>query len=94
MQVADIDAAKGRVATSHSLGIVHRGRDEIVDIQVLDVEGLAHLRTPRAQKAENLLAILDGIELSFDAIRRSRDLTERERGRKYLDEKSVHENAS
>ncbi len=94
MQVANVDDAEGCVATGYSLGIIHRGRDEIVDIEVLDVEGLAHLRAARAQKADNLLAILDGIELSLDAIRAGCDLTKRQSGRKDLNEESVHENAS
>ena len=48
----------------------------------------------RAIGADNLLAVLDGIELGLDAIRGGRDLTERKRGRKDLDEKDVHETAS
>jgi hypothetical protein len=91
MQVADVDAAERRVATRDSVRIVHRGRDEIVDVQVLDVERLTHLSATGAQQADNLLAILDRVELRLDAIRRCRDLTERKRGREYLDEESVHE---
>jgi len=47
-------AAEGRKAPA-TASDRHRGCDEIVDIEVLDVEGLAHLRATRAQQADNLL---------------------------------------
>src|SRR5215510_1171314 len=71
-----VDAAEGCVTAGHGVRIVHRCGDQIVDVEVLDVEGLAHLCAASAQEAHNLLTILNGVELGLDPIRHSRDLTE------------------
>jgi hypothetical protein len=50
MQVLDVDPLEGGVAAGNRLWIVHGGGDEVVDVEIFDVEGLAHLRTARAQE--------------------------------------------
>src|SRR5262249_43960712 len=59
-------------------------------VDVLDVECLAHVRAARAQKRCHLLLILGAVEACFHRIRRGRDLTERQRGRKDFDQDRFH----
>ena len=48
-QIGKIDAAE-RLALAHRLWVVHGGRDELVEVDILDVEGLAHMRAARTQQ--------------------------------------------
>ena len=64
--------------------------DELVEIDVLDVEGLAHMGAAGLQQLGHLRLVLRAVELGFDRIRRGRDLTERQRGREHLDEEGFH----
>ena len=41
----------GLAVAGDRLRIVHGGRDQLVEIDVLDVEGLAHMGAARAQTA-------------------------------------------
>ena len=90
MQVGEIDAAERLVLAGDRLRIVHGGGDELFEVDVLDVEGLAHMRAARAQQLRDLLLILRAVELGLHRIRRGRDLTERQRGREDLDEERFH----
>src|SRR5262249_42444234 len=72
------------------LRVVHGGGDQLLEVDVLDVECLAHVRAARAQKCCHLLLILGAVEACFHRIRRGRDLTERQRGRKDFDQDRFH----
>jgi hypothetical protein len=43
LQIGKIDAAKRLVLAGHRLRIVHRRGDELIEVDVLDVESLAHM---------------------------------------------------
>ena len=90
LQIGKIDAAKRLVLAGDRLRIVHRGRDQIVEVDVLDVEGLAHVRAAGAQQPRDLLLIARAVELRLHRVRRGRHLTERKRHRKDLDEERFH----
>ena len=68
------------------LRVVHRGRDQLVEIDVLDVEGLAHVGAAVAQELHHLVLVPDRIELGLDRVRAGRDLAECQRGGEDLDE--------
>jgi hypothetical protein len=72
------------------LRIVERGGDEIVEIDVLDIEVLAHMTAARAQELGDLLLVAGDVELCLHRIGRGRHLTERECGRKDFDEDGFH----
>ena len=88
-QVGEIDATEG-LALADRLRIVHRGGDEVIEVDVLDVEGLAHVRAARAQELRDLGLILAAVELGLDRIGCGRDLAEGQSGRENLDEESFH----
>ena len=53
-KIVDVDPAEDRDAAGHGLGVIHGGGDQVVDIEVLDVEGFAHVHAARAQEAHDL----------------------------------------
>ena len=89
-QVAEIDAAEGRATAGHALRILHRGGDQVVEVEILDIEGLAHMRTACLQKLHHLPLILNPIKLGLDLVRCGGHLAQRERGGENLDQKYVH----
>jgi hypothetical protein len=78
LQVGKIDAAE-RLALA-----------DLLEIDVLDVEGLEHMRAARAQQQRDLRLILCAIEPGLHRTRSGRDLTERQCGGENLDEKRFH----
>jgi hypothetical protein len=91
LQIGKIDAAKRLVLDGHCLRIIHRRGNEFIEVDILDVEGLAHMRAARAQQLGNLFLIAGAVELRLHRVGCGGDLTERERGRKYFDEDRFHE---
>ena len=89
MQVGKIDAAE-RLLLADRLRIVQRGRDQLIEVDVLDVEGLAHMGAAGAQQLRHLLLVLGAVELRLHRLGRGRDLTECESGSKDLDEDRFH----
>ena len=71
-------------------GSSKRGRDEVLEIDVLDVEGLAHMGAASAQQLRDLLLIAGAIELGFHRLGRGRHLAERQRRGKDFDEERFH----
>ena len=88
-QIGKIDAAE-RLALAHRLGVVHGGRDELVEVDILDVEGLAHMRAARTQQRRHLGLVRLPLEPGGNRLRRRRHLTKRKRSRKDLDEQRFH----
>src|SRR6266700_1616264 len=90
LQVAKIDSSKQLVLAGDRLRIIEGGGDEIVEIDVVDVEGLAHMRAARPQQLRGLVLIAAAVELRLHRIWRGRDLTERESGGKDLRKDGLH----
>ena len=63
MQIGEIDAAERLALAGDGLRVVHRGGDEVVEVDVLDVEGLAHVSAARAQQLRHALLILGAVEV-------------------------------
>ncbi len=89
-QIGKIDAAKGLVLASDRLRVFHGGRDQLIEIDVLDVEGLAHMRAARAQQLRHARHIGGTVEPGRNVLRRRRHLAERKRGGENLDEERFH----
>ena len=62
----------------------------VVEIEILDVERLAHVRAAVLEKLHDLGLIVDRIEFGLHRVRTRRDLRQRERGGKHLDEDEIH----
>src|SRR5206468_6669876 len=65
MQICDLDSTDYRVTggtTGDRLRVVHCGRNQIVKIEGLDVEGAPHLLAARAQQINHVLLIRNWIE--------------------------------
>jgi hypothetical protein len=91
LQIGKIDAAKRLILDGHRLLIVHRRGDEFIEVDVLDVEGLAHMRAARAQQPCHLFLIAGAVELRLYRVGCGGDLTERKRQGKDFDEDRFHE---
>ena len=90
LQIRKIDSSKQLVLAGDRLRIVEGSGDEIVEIDVLDVEGLVHMGATCAQELYNLLLVAGAVELCFHRIGRGSHLTERERGGEDFDEDGFH----
>ncbi len=89
-QIGEIEPAQCLDFAGEHLRVIERGGNELVEVDVLDIEGFAHMGAARRQEADDLLLVLLTIELGFHRFRRSCDLTKRQRGRKNFDEKRFH----
>ena len=89
VQIGKIDAAED-LAFAHRLRIVERGRDYFLEINVLDIEGLEHMGTACAQQQRDLRLVLSAIEPGLHCLGRGCHSTERQCGRKNLDENRFH----
>jgi hypothetical protein len=75
---------------AHRLRIVHGGCDQLLEVDVLDVEGLAHMRAARAQKLRDLLLVSHAIELRLNRVRRGGYLTKCKSRSEDFDEDGFH----
>src|SRR6516165_7245314 len=92
-EIGKIDAVEDLALAGDRLRIVHGGRDQVIEIDVLDVEGFAHMGAARAQELRHSRLIRDTIKPGCNRLRRRRHLTERKRSGKHLDEDSFHDRA-
>jgi hypothetical protein len=90
MEVGRIQSFERLDLAAQSLLVIHGGGNQIVQVNVLDVESLAHVAAAGTQKLRHLEAVVHRIELRFDAIRHGRDLAEGQRRGEDLDENGVH----
>ena len=90
MQLAEVDAAKRLDLAGHRLRVGERRIDEIVELEILDVERLAHVRAAVLQNLNDLALIGDRIEMRSHGIRSRGHLTERESGGEHLYEDEIH----
>ena len=89
-EVVEVDAAERLDLAGDGLRIGERRVDQRVEIEILDVERLAHVRTAVLEKLYDLRLIVDGIEFGLQRFRTRRHLRKRERGGKHLDEDQIH----
>ena len=68
------------------LRVVHGRIDELVEISVLNVEGLAHMGTACLQELGHAWLVNNPVKPRLHRFGRTRDLTERKRRGKNLDE--------
>ncbi len=90
LQVCEIYAMKDLALAGNSLRIFHRGCDQLVEIDVLDIEGLAHMAAACAQELANPRLIGGAVEPGHDRVRRRGHLAERQRSREHLDQQGFH----
>jgi hypothetical protein len=83
--VERLDLARDRVR------IVHRGLDQVIEVERLDIERLAHMGAAVAHDLGDFGLVAHGVELRLDRVRPCRHLAEREERRQNLDEDHVHE---
>jgi len=69
IQVGEIDSVKGLDVRPDRLRVVQCGGDQIVEVDRLDVERLAHMRATVAQDLHHLGAILYRIEMRLHRLR-------------------------
>ena len=89
-QVIEVEALERLDVAGDGLGIVHRGRDQVVELDVLDIERLAHVGTALTQHLRYRFAVRDRIEMRFDLVGGRRHLAQGQRGREHLDQDRVH----
>ena len=70
--------------------VFHRGVDQRVEIEILDVEGLAHVRAALFEELHDGGLIVNRIEFGLERFRTRRHLRERERSGKHFDEDQIH----
>src|SRR6266567_4132570 len=75
LQIGKIDAVKNLALAGDRLRVVHGGCDQLLEVDVLDVEGLAHMRAARVQELSDLLLVSHAIELRLHRVRRGGYLT-------------------
>lgn len=90
IQVRKIEPMERRNVGAGRLRVVERGRNEVVEVDGFDVERLLHMPAAVAQYLHHLALILDRIEMRLDRLRLGRNLAQRERRRKKLDQDGVH----
>ena len=89
LQIGKTDAAE-RLALADRLRVVQRGRDQVVEVDALDVEGFDHMGAAGAQQLRHLRLILVAVELGLHRVRRRRHLAERQCRREDFDEERFH----
>src|SRR5262249_28997825 len=94
LQIGKIDAVKNLALAGDRLRVVHGGYYQLLHVDVLDVECPAHGGAGRPPQLFHLPLILGALEARFHRIGGGRDLTERQRGRKDLDEDRFHRTAA
>jgi hypothetical protein len=89
-EVIEVDAAERSHLAGDGLRIGHCGVDQLVEVEVFDVERLAHVRAAVLEKLYDRGLIGDRIELGLEMVRARRHLRQRQRSGKHLDQNEVH----
>ena len=90
-QVLELEPAERLDLLGAAARVGHRGLDQAVEVDLLDVERLAHVRAAVAQKLNDLGPVLHRIETGFDGVRPGGDLAERQGRGENLDENGFHQ---
>ena len=91
VQLAEVEALEGLGLAGDGLRVLHRGGDEVVDVDVLDAEGRRHVGAAGLEEARHLPLVPLGVVGGPDGVRLDGDLAQGERGREDLDEDGAHE---
>ena len=78
------------ISAVRRLRIVHGGRDQVIEVDVLDVERLAEVTAAVAQELRHPGLVLGGIEFRLH-VRLGGHLAENQRGGEDFDENGAHE---
>jgi hypothetical protein len=89
-QIVEFKPVKRLDLGAGGLRIVHGGRNQVIERDILDIEGLADMRAAALQQLHDFGSIPHRIELHLDVVWSGCNLAEGERGGEYLDEDSVH----
>ena len=89
-ELVEVDAAECADFAGHGLRIGHRGVDQDIEVEVLDVERLAHVRAAVLEELRDLGLIMGGVEFDLQRFRARRHLRQRQRSGKHLDEDQIH----
>jgi hypothetical protein len=87
-QVGKVDAVKGLDVGTDRLRVVQRSGDKLIEVDGL--ERPTHMGAAIAKSLHYFGLILERIEVRLDRLRLRRDLAQRQRGGKNLDEDRVH----
>jgi hypothetical protein len=90
VHVAEIDAAERLDLAGHGLRIFHRGFDQGVEIERLDVEGATHVGAAVLEQPDHQGPVLDRIEAGPHVVGLGRHLAQRQRGGEHLDQDRIH----
>jgi hypothetical protein len=92
-EIRKIDAAELLALGAKRLRIVHCSVNEVIEIDVLDLEGLDHMSAAGLEEFRPLLLIPITTKLCLYGMRRYGHLAERQCGSKNFDEKRFHRSA-
>ena len=90
VQVGELDALERRNLAFDRLLVGHHRRDQVIEIDILDVEVLADGDAAVAQDTEHLGPVGDRVEMGLDGVRIGRDQAQSQGGRENLDENRFH----
>ena len=79
VHIGEIDAAERLDLAAQRLRVVERRSNDLVELDVLDIEGLAHMRTAGLQQCGDPRLVARAVELGLHGVRCGRHLTERQR---------------
>ena len=94
VQLAEVDALQDLDLAGHGLRVLHGGGDEVVEVDVLDVEGAPHMRAAVLEHLRDRGSVARRVERGLHRLRAGGDLAEREGGGKDLDENGAHSNGA
>src|SRR5262245_45643424 len=90
LQIGKIDPSEHLVLARERLRVVQGGRNQLLEVDVLDVEGFAHMRAAGVQQLRDLLLVSHGIELRLHRVRRGGYLTKCKSRGEDFDEDGFH----
>ena len=91
VEVGQLQSFERLDLAAQCLLVIHGSGNQIVQVNVLDVESLAHVGAAGTQKLRHLGAVTYRIKLRLDSIRPGGDLAEGKRRGEDLDENRVHD---
>ncbi|HKD24376.1 MAG TPA: hypothetical protein VKC66_00445 [Xanthobacteraceae bacterium] len=93
LQIGKIDAMELVVLAAKRARIVHCSVDEIIEVYILDLEGLDHMGAAGVEQFRHLLLIPIATEFCLHCLRGCRHLAKRQSRTKNFDEKPFHPGA-
>src|SRR5262249_25646909 len=93
LQIGKIDATELVVLAAKRTRIVHCGVNEVIEVYILDLEGLDHVGAAGLEQFRHLLLISIATEFCLHCLRGCRHLAKRQSRSKNFDEKPFHPGA-